>query len=202
MAARPTKRALLLQTARSLFLEQGFVRTSADAIFAAAGVSNPTFYAHFPTKQALLEAIVQAQVLEAPSSLAFLLTGDFDHDLKAVIRFLLQLALSPDTLAWDRIMAGEARRLPTLGTLFFDAGPRHLLSLLRDFLQQGVQAGHLHLSDPAQAADFIFGWTLGIPLFEAQLTGRLPRPDDIEARAAEIAQRFRRAYSRPPQESA
>ena len=202
MAARPTKRTLLLQTARSLFLEHGFVRTSVDTIVAAAGVSKPTFYAHFPTKEALLEAIVQAQVLEAPPSPAFLLTGQFDHDLRAVVRLLLQLALSPDALAWDRIMAGEARRLPALGTLFFNGGPRHLLTLLRDFLHQSAQAGHLHLSDPAEAADFLFGWTLGIPLLQAQLTGQLPSPDDIEARAAEIAQRFRRAYSRPPQESA
>lgn len=65
---RPSKRAEILAAARAQFLERGYDGASIDPITAAAGVSKPTVYAHFPTKEALLEAVVRGEAGDAPRS--------------------------------------------------------------------------------------------------------------------------------------
>ncbi|SFW70795.1 TetR/AcrR family transcriptional regulator [Amycolatopsis australiensis] len=48
----------ILDTAKEAFLEDGFARTSMDAIAARAETSKRSLYAHFPTKDALFLAVV------------------------------------------------------------------------------------------------------------------------------------------------
>ncbi|GAC1611278.1 MAG: TetR/AcrR family transcriptional regulator [Mycobacteriales bacterium] len=55
-AVRP-RRELLLQVAADLFAAQGYHAVGIDDIGAAAGISGPGVYRHFPSKQALLEAL-------------------------------------------------------------------------------------------------------------------------------------------------
>lgn len=52
-------RARLLSEAENLFAEQGFDATGVADICAAAGVSKGAFYHHFPTKQALFQALME-----------------------------------------------------------------------------------------------------------------------------------------------
>jgi AcrR family transcriptional regulator len=54
--ARP-RRELLLQSAADLFSARGYHAVGIDDIGAAAGISGPGVYRHFPSKQALLEAL-------------------------------------------------------------------------------------------------------------------------------------------------
>ncbi|GAA5063933.1 AcrR family transcriptional regulator [Thermocatellispora tengchongensis] len=49
----------ILDTAKLAFLEDGFERTSMDAIAARAETSKRSLYAHFPTKDALFLAVVE-----------------------------------------------------------------------------------------------------------------------------------------------
>src|SRR5262245_8068142 len=53
------KREQILQAARTLFLERGFSGTSTDALAAMAGVSKETLYIYFPSKEALLAAVLE-----------------------------------------------------------------------------------------------------------------------------------------------
>ena len=53
------KRAAIVQAAVSEFRSHGFDNTSMDRIAAAASVSKRTVYNHFPSKEALFEAIVE-----------------------------------------------------------------------------------------------------------------------------------------------
>ena len=55
-AARP-RRELLLQSAADLFSAKGYHAVGIDDIGAAAGISGPGVYRHFPSKQAILEAL-------------------------------------------------------------------------------------------------------------------------------------------------
>ena len=61
-AARP-RRELLLQCAADLFSAKGYYAVGIDDIGAAAGISGPGVYRHFPSKQALLVAVFD-QVIE------------------------------------------------------------------------------------------------------------------------------------------
>lgn len=51
------RRELLLQSAADLFSAKGYHAVGIDDIGAAAGISGPGVYRHFPSKQALLEAL-------------------------------------------------------------------------------------------------------------------------------------------------
>lgn len=56
-AAQQT-RTLVLDTARQLFLDQGYVATTMKQIAVSAGVSERTVYLAFPTKAELLNAVI------------------------------------------------------------------------------------------------------------------------------------------------
>ena len=52
------KRDTLLDTAERLFYEAGFYATGIDRVIAEAGVARMTLYNHFPSKEALIEAVL------------------------------------------------------------------------------------------------------------------------------------------------
>ena len=54
----PRKREQLLDTAETLFYEEGFHATGIDRVIAMAGVARMTLYNHFPSKEALIEAVL------------------------------------------------------------------------------------------------------------------------------------------------
>jgi AcrR family transcriptional regulator len=58
--ARPQE---LLEAALSVFAEKGFTAARLDEIAARAGVSKGTLYLYFPSKEALLEALIDAAIL-------------------------------------------------------------------------------------------------------------------------------------------
>ena len=51
----------IIQAARTLFIEKGFVNTSILDIIAAANISKGTFYNHFSSKNECLIAIIEEQ---------------------------------------------------------------------------------------------------------------------------------------------
>lgn len=55
----PTTRDRLLEAARELFTSAGFHVTTTPLISGRAGVAEGTIYRHFPSKQALLDAVFQ-----------------------------------------------------------------------------------------------------------------------------------------------
>ncbi len=52
------KRDILLDTAERLFYVEGFHATGIDRVVAEAGVARMTLYNHFPSKEALIEAVL------------------------------------------------------------------------------------------------------------------------------------------------
>ncbi|ABM61188.1 TetR/AcrR family transcriptional regulator [Halorhodospira halophila] len=53
-----TKRDTLLDTAEQLFYREGFHATGVDRVIAEAGVARMTLYNHFPSKEALIQAVL------------------------------------------------------------------------------------------------------------------------------------------------
>ncbi len=58
--ARDTRRRIL-ENAYRLFYREGFQRAGVDALAEAAGVTKRTLYNHFPSKDALIAAVLEAQ---------------------------------------------------------------------------------------------------------------------------------------------
>lgn len=119
-------RALILDSARTLFTSRGYSRTTIEAIAAAAGVSPQTVYSAYTNKRGLLAALHDRVVAGAdPPSLRPLPADDDPRgQLRATVAFttryysrgadLIELArtlasIEPDLAA--RWREGEARRL-------------------------------------------------------------------------------------------
>jgi len=58
-AMNPSKRETVLDTAEHLFYEEGFHATGIDRVVAEAGVARMTLYNHFPSKEALVAAVLE-----------------------------------------------------------------------------------------------------------------------------------------------
>jgi AcrR family transcriptional regulator len=71
-------RGAILATARELFGQSGFARTSMDRIAAAAGVAKGAVYHHFPTKEALFEAVFRDASLDLARQLSRPAAGSTD----------------------------------------------------------------------------------------------------------------------------
>ena len=73
------KGALILDTARQMFLERGYDATSLDDVAAASGVSKTTVYNNFQDKEGLFSAVVLSVTERAEqiiSELGATLSGD------------------------------------------------------------------------------------------------------------------------------
>jgi TetR/AcrR family transcriptional regulator, transcriptional repressor for nem operon len=63
MAAEPTTRERLIDSARYLFWERGYAATSMSDLLARAGVNSGSFYHFFESKEALLRTVLDGYVL-------------------------------------------------------------------------------------------------------------------------------------------
>jgi AcrR family transcriptional regulator len=94
--AKADRRAALLASAARLFAERGFDRVSMEELGAAAGVSGPAVYRHFPSKQSVLAALlieVSEALQNGGQSVADGAT-DAEDALRSLIRFHVDFAIA------------------------------------------------------------------------------------------------------------
>ncbi|MEV5717675.1 TetR/AcrR family transcriptional regulator [Amycolatopsis mediterranei] len=112
----------ILDAAKLAFLEDGFERTSMDAIAARAETSKRSLYAHFPTKDALFLAVVErvrtlfGARMRTPAEYSA-------HPEEAVVRYcgrFLQLVRWSSVARMLRLGIAEADRLPELAAGLYD----------------------------------------------------------------------------------
>jgi len=102
---RDATRARILDAAYGLLYRQGFARTSVDAIAAAAKITKRTLYQHFDSKDAVVEAVLDAQRIHALAQIQAW-GGDETQDARRFIESL-----------FDKLAKWTARR-PFLGSGF------------------------------------------------------------------------------------
>lgn len=79
-------------------------------------------------------------------------TEDLPATLRLIAERLLDLLLSPTTIATHRMVAAEMTRFPELGAIFFRSGPARLLESLAAFLAAAMARGQLREVPPCIAA--------------------------------------------------
>jgi len=79
------REAAILATAERLLEDRNFAEVSVDDLAKGAGLSRPTFYFYFPSKEAVLLALVERVIVEADSALEAL-TANPPADAKALWR--------------------------------------------------------------------------------------------------------------------
>jgi TetR/AcrR family transcriptional repressor of mexJK operon len=200
MAGR--KGALILDTARQMFLERGYDATSLDDVAAASGVSKTTVYNNFEDKEGLFSAVVLSVTERAEqiiSELGATLSGDdpVGRRLTAVARALAHgVLLNPAVVQLRRLAISEALRFPDIVTAYWDRAPARTLALLTESFTQMAARGELDTDDPAAAAALFAYAVLGLYLDQALLQPSRPLARaDLDEHVDKVVAAFLRAYA-------
>ena len=145
----------VLEGARKVFMRDGFEGASVDDIVREAGVSKATLYSYFPDKRLLFIEVAkiecQAQSDDAVAEITS--SDDVRHALTTAAKRMTRFFLSAIGLQVRRIIVGESQRFPEIGREFYECGPAKVHAILRQFLQNAVDAGALQIDDIDLAAD-------------------------------------------------
>ena len=189
-----------LAAALKVFAEQGYSGTTMDMVAAEAGLSKPTLYQYFPSKEALFSAMMSGErdhmleVFQHPSGkgmVADLLSFAWDY---------ADAVLSPDLLSLARLIIGEVQRFPEIGRAYQQSGPDRLLSGIMDYLSARREAGDLAFEDAELAAQDLWGLILSAPRTQAlYLPDTLPTRAEIERYLNNGLRVFLKAYSTRPE---
>lgn len=124
---RHRERALVTAAGR-LFAEKGYERTTVDDVIGAVGISKPTFYSHFPSKETLAVKVIVAGLETARSRIvAFAETMPPGEAARAMIDWAIDNQSGPDgeptfsgALAFfdhEEVLAAESRLTARLAEL-------------------------------------------------------------------------------------
>src|SRR3954470_19455562 len=153
----------VLAAAERAFLGAGFGAVTMDAIARAASVSKATVYAHYASKETLFGAVV-ARLSERRFygfSVDALDPVDIKASLTAIATRFLDLVLSPEAIALNRIIIAEVIRFPALGAVFWQAGPERTRAQIEGFLRRAAASGSLAITNPRLAAEQFVALTRG-----------------------------------------
>ena len=136
-------RERLRAAAHRLFLRQGYLATSIDAILAEASISSKeTLYRHYANKEALFADVLSHLTMEQPGFSERLAALPAPQDLlqlgqalTLLSREILSMMSQPGYLPLVRMIIAEAPRFPQLGTLFFSTVTQRGLAILTALLQ-------------------------------------------------------------------
>lgn len=181
------KRQQILTAARTLFLSQGYARTSTDAITEAASVSKQTLYAYYRGKSELLAATVAQElsaldldrrVQDPPATLP-----ELRARLLAFAGAVTGHLLEPDALALLRLLIGEAIHLPELRATLREAFPARLLGVTEGLLREAHGRGLIHAPDPNLSARMFVGPVMSFVALDGLFGDAPPRPPGEQALA-------------------
>lgn len=149
------KRAAILASAKTLFVDRGYTGTSMDAVAASAGVSKLTVYSHFGDKDHLFRQAVRERSQELlPEQLYLPDPGiGLRQALLKIARHHAQLMNSVETIGvWRTITSDCSSRGPRMGRMLWEEGPQRVQTLLTGLFAGQVRAGMLDIPDPSRAA--------------------------------------------------
>ena len=197
------KRLAILQAARALFLRDGYVRTTMDAIAAEARVSKRTLYSHFADKDQLFRAVVEESTAEATRQLIALAdqylggTGDLEQRLSAFGRAWLSTDADwREHQSLVLLIVSEARHFPAIAQTWRELGPQAVHRALAAHLARFAEGGLLEIEDADEAARH-FTALVTNPASLRSLFGAIPLEQaEVDALVASGVRAFLRLYGK------
>ncbi|PLK26219.1 TetR/AcrR family transcriptional regulator [Novosphingobium sp. TH158] len=154
---RPTRKQAearnneLLDKALDLFLENGFERTTIEAITAAVGMAKRTVYARYGDKDTLFRTALQRAIDEWIVPIERLREAegeDFEASLLEIGRILVGNILSREGLRLMRITNAESIRMPEIGEHSLRRGTGPTVDYLADLFHRRLPT---RFASPADA---------------------------------------------------
>lgn len=165
-------RELILATALRLFVERGFFATSVHDIRRTAGLSIGSIYHHFPSKEAVAQALYDDLVARMT---ALVESACNEHQTvrdrsRAVAEQLCQAALASPELVTFVLHARHHEFLPGVPPVC----STRPFELMQEMVRDGIANGELRPMDVIAASLALFGGV--IRLIQLALDGVLQRP--------------------------
>jgi AcrR family transcriptional regulator len=190
----------ILKAALKVFAETGYSGANMDAVAIEAGLSKPTLYQYFQSKEALFSAMMLGErdqmldVFEHPSARGMV------ADLMEFAWDYADTVLRPDLLSLARLIIGEVQRFPEIGRAYQEVGPDRLLRGIMDYLEGQRRAGRLAFDDAELAAQDLWGLILSAPRTQAlYMPDRTPMRAEIARYLNNGLRVFLKAYSTQPE---
>lgn len=164
---RLNRERAILDAALTVFAAAGYSGTTMDVVAAEAGVTKPTLYSYFPSKESLFQAMmlekrdVMLDVFEHPSDQGMV------GDLLVFAWAYADTVMRPEMLSLARLIIGEVSRFPEIGRAYQASGPDHLLRGIMRFLEAQRRSGRLAFDDAELAAQDLWGLILSAPRTQA-----------------------------------
>jgi AcrR family transcriptional regulator len=150
----------ILDAALALFTDRGFAATKVDDVAAAAGLSKGAIYLYFPSKEALVEALVRRAMGPVADLAVTRLSERHEHPRQAIARAMqaVAAALSDDrVVAVPLLILREAPVLPHVAEVYRDAILLRVLPALSGLVADGVARGLFRPVDPDLAVRTLIG---------------------------------------------
>ncbi len=195
---RARREAHILRTAGHIIREQGYNELTMEQLAEAVGISKPTLYQHFSTKDDMVAQVALCGAQNLTSYLENLEAGSPLTQLEKIMRYVLESQHAPDgfsmPLVYHQVM-DVLKNQPDLIDLQ-DAIRGYLLHTINT----GQQAGEI---DPQLAPEVIMGsmFALLAVLEPPREFGPLT-PDDIQKRIEHLVRFFIRGIRAPQANSA
>ncbi|MDH1380012.1 TetR/AcrR family transcriptional regulator [Comamonas aquatica] len=145
--ARPAE---LLEAATRLFVEKGYAATKVEEVAALAQVSKGTLFLYYPSKQALLKAVVRENIAGRFAEWQAELEA-FAGTTPELVRYAFQVWQERigDTYAGGicKLMASECCNFPELASFYLEEVVKPGNALVRRILERGVARGELRPLD-------------------------------------------------------
>lgn len=189
----------ILAAALEVFSRTGYSGATMDAVAAGAGLSKPTLYQYFQSKEALFSAMLLDER-------DHMLAGFEQPSENGMVADLLDFAwayagtvLRPDMLSLARLIIGEVQRFPEIGHAYQAAGPDRLLKGIMGYLQARAEEGRLRFADAELAAQDLWGLILSAPRTQAlHMPDRHPTRTQVARYVHNGLRIFLTAYSTAP----
>lgn len=164
---RIAKERRILDAALTVFAKSGYSGASMEDVAASAGLSKPTLYSYFVSKEALFSAILlqerdhMLELFEHPTAQGMVAA------LHGFAWSYADTVMRPEFLSLARLIIGEAQRFPEIGRAYQASGPDRLLSGMMAYLSQQRDLKRLTFDDTELAAQDLWGLILSAPRNQA-----------------------------------
>lgn len=190
----------ILDAALTIFSQKGFVAASMDDIAAEAGLTKPTLYQYFPSKDELFTAMMTQERDHMLESFEYPSASGMVAELYAFSWHYADVVLRPDMLNLARLIIGEAQRLPDVGRAYQASGPDRVLAGMINYLERQRTKGRLVFDEAELAAEDLWGLILSAPRNKAlHIPDAVPDRATIERYIRNGLGVFLRAYSTTPE---
>ena len=177
----------LIEAAFVLIERTGELEPRVADIVRQSGLSNQTFYRHFPSKRALLVAVLDAGVRMLASYLAHRMAQveGGTARVREWMRGMLEQALSPSGATATRPFVMARTRLAADFPDEIAASEAELTALVRDAIRAGKESGELPDADPERDAETLYHQAMG--WLQARLAESKPPQREAAERLVEFA---------------